>query len=58
MQKKLIVEGQLSANTDELIQTLMAISIVSKKLATRVKEVNKVKEENPSGKERTIVIYC
>ncbi len=58
MQKKSIVTSQSNRTADELIKTLMAISIVSKKLANRVKEANIVKEEKPSGKEKTIVIYC
>ena len=37
-----------AANDEELIDTLIAISVVSKRLATKLKQENTEKEDNPS----------
>ena len=35
-------------NDEELIDTLIAISVVAKKLAQKLRQVNSTKEDNPS----------
>lgn len=37
-----------TTNDEELIDTLIAISVVSKRLATKLRQENTEKEENPS----------
>ena len=37
-----------TANDEDLIDTLIAISVVSKRLATKLRQENMEKEENPS----------
>ena len=40
--------GQLDAVDEELIDTLIAISVVAKRLAAKLRRQNEEKEENPS----------
>lgn len=49
MQKDMNATSQFDTSTDEeLIDVLIAISVVSKRLAVKLREENTKKEENPS----------
>jgi hypothetical protein len=49
MQSDMKENSQLDASTDEeLIDVLIAISVVSKRLANKLRQPNMKKEENPS----------
>lgn len=56
MANNFIVLSQLESKDTELVDTLVAISIVIKKLATRVK-LKRKKEENPSERIKGLIIY-
>lgn len=56
MANNFIVLSQLESKDTELVDTLVAISIVTKKLATRVK-LKRKKEENPSERIKGLIIY-
>ena len=58
MQTKSIVECQSKAQNNELVETLLLISVVAKKLANRVKHVKNEKEDLPSGKAKRIIRNC
>lgn len=58
MKSKLIVVSQPMAVQEDLIETLVAISIVVKKLAMRVKLEKCQKEKSSNGKEKRIIIHC
>lgn len=55
MANNFIVVSQLHSS-DELVDTLIAIDIVTKKLAKRVK-VRRKKEDNPSERIKSLIIY-
>lgn len=53
--KKTDVYGQKETNDDELVKTLLAISLVSKKLAESLKVKRTTKEKENA---KRIIVYC